>query len=761
MELCDDVVRPGSSPSPDYPGVPGSIVDTGETATGGTPRDVGLNGSTDSGDYETLARRSQRTTRQKEQTVFGVTADARKVLERFLQMKDETSPYATSAVVDLEPQYAVVGEVYQDQQPTPYQHMGSEESLCDAPPMRGARAGKEERSAEEGDAAAGGEEPDYVDCQMLLERSRAPATLEDLILLQSGGVSDVKTALHPPKVKSKVKVSKKTSLEASLSSSTEDYEYTDNELLNRKKKSFFRWASERLQQGFRRHVKKMASSGEDGTKVVVVAATTAEQQRAGGQEQEFFSATKSYTPLPFPPMSGVGVGTARESGKTGLRRDGSEKSSSTPSEAVAEPLAPTLASLHVPGADLDADEKRKRSPMLWRRSEKKRESVVLTMTTTAAAEEKGKERGMFGGILRQFRRGSAKLKRKDVEGTRKHRSRSADGRLTKEDKKRSLLYEVNVRERFGLDETEYESDGVAVRYRRKGPEKFSATPPFVLWETLPEPPLVPGDDAEPYTGSHCRTVRHPTYLEGLVSCRPASSASSKVPSFPAGPRVPSRTSMPPKIHLLNPNDEIERNPDEIDGVSLLDLGKMLVHSSTRPFSEKSEKEKDELYERIAEQLAAIADHYHLESPESAKSSSSPSIPSPPPPEDQTTLADALAKNSGDTDPQAMQPDALVPINSLAPKPIVAELVQNASYGKFKELVNEDVGVGVGWQQIARMFRLTQSAVQLAGMGTSVALQIKEMSLKYFEDRFADWIVDQGGWESMVEDTNTEQDSELD
>ena len=44
-----------------------------------------------------------------------------------------------------------------------------------------------------------------------------------------------------------------------------------------------------------------------------------------------------------------------------------------------------------------------------------------------------------------------------------------------------------------------------------------------------------------------------------------------------------------------------------------------------------------------------------------------------------------------------------------------------------------------------MFRLTQTAVGLAGMGTAAALQIKEITLKYFEDKFAGWIVHQGGW----------------
>lgn len=31
------------------------------------------------------------------------------------------------------------------------------------------------------------------------------------------------------------------------------------------------------------------------------------------------------------------------------------------------------------------------------------------------------------------------------------------------------------------------------------------------------------------------------------------------------------------------------------------------------------------------------------------------------------------------------------------------------------------------------------------MGTAASLQIRENTLQYFEDRFANWIVDQGGW----------------
>jgi alkylation response protein AidB-like acyl-CoA dehydrogenase len=76
---------------------------------------------------------------------------------------------------------------------------------------------------------------------------------------------------------------------------------------------------------------------------------------------------------------------------------------------------------------------------------------------------------------------------------------------------------------------------------------------------------------------------------------------------------------------------------------------------------------------------------------------------------------------------------------------VEQLVHNTSYSTFKEVVGQRLGPQEGWQQVAQMFRLTQVAVQCAGLGSAVAQQIQQHTLKYFEDRFASWIVDQGGW----------------
>ena len=63
---------------------------------------------------------------------------------------------------------------------------------------------------------------------------------------------------------------------------------------------------------------------------------------------------------------------------------------------------------------------------------------------------------------------------------------------------------------------------------------------------------------------------------------------------------------------------------------LPDLEHSLAWRSSKPFSDKSQCEKEELYERIAEQLAAIADKLNLESPRSMRSSG------PSGPEDEKT-----------------------------------------------------------------------------------------------------------------------------
>lgn len=68
-----------------------------------------------------------------------------------------------------------------------------------------------------------------------------------------------------------------------------------------------------------------------------------------------------------------------------------------------------------------------------------------------------------------------------------------------------------------------------------------------------------------------------------------------------------------------------------------------------------------------------------------------------------------------------------------------------TYNQFKKSVGEALGNEIGWNSVSALFSITKRAIQVAGASGALALQIKEMSLRYFEDKFAGWIVGQGGW----------------
>ena len=91
--------------------------------------DQNLNISTDSGDYDLpppvmAPPKSKHPRKHRMVSASAVTADARRVLEQFLRMMD--SPHDLSGG-KYEHQYAVVGDVFPDPQPTPYQPMGSDD----------------------------------------------------------------------------------------------------------------------------------------------------------------------------------------------------------------------------------------------------------------------------------------------------------------------------------------------------------------------------------------------------------------------------------------------------------------------------------------------------------------------------------------------------------------------------------------------------------------------------------------------------------
>lgn len=251
------------------------------------------------------------------QTSRLVTLEARKVLEQFLKRslsQNDASPYQREqqttelGLIEEHPDSSATGCVLRSES---YHNAAVENPYY----MYGPHSNQVE--------------PDYVYAHSIIDKTASVSSQSSygysLKSFQGPGrsrsPSDKMTfSVRPPPIKPicKVKSSKgkkKAHFDASSSSSTstEDYEYVDNEFLSRKKKSFFRWASERLRESFRR--KKEAS--------------------AAGSDLE--------SPKDELPPGGCIKPKKKKKGKLklSLKRSNSEKSksSSTPNEAAAEAQA--------------------------------------------------------------------------------------------------------------------------------------------------------------------------------------------------------------------------------------------------------------------------------------------------------------------------------------------------------------------------------------------------------------------------------------
>ncbi|XP_071114149.1 transcriptional regulator ATRX homolog isoform X4 [Haliotis cracherodii] len=84
-------------------------------------------------------------------------------------------------------------------------------------------------------------------------------------------------------------------------------------------------------------------------------------------------------------------------------------------------------------------------------------------------------------------------------------------------------------------------------------------------------------------------------------------------------------------------------------------------------------------------------------------------------------------------------------------------VRQTVYQKFCSTLRQSVGDDVNWNQMALVFHATKSALKVAGVGSKKANELKDLTLKYVMERCASWIVDQGGWESIVSDSDSELD----
>lgn len=188
--------------------------------------------------------------------------------------------------------------------------------------------------------------------------------------------------------------------------------------------------------------------------------------------------------------------------------------------------------------------------------------------------------------------------------------------------------------------------------------------------------------------------------------------------------------------------------------------------AAKELSGMTEEEKDELYGKIASRLASIGDNLMAEQEEKSRSASrtpeskltDDQKSSPEQEFEKTTLTPLEIELRDELRKVADDMDAMLAANARQAALHISGLV---TYNHFKNIVQESVGQEEGWAQIAAVFQITKRAVKLAGASGALAMQIKEMSLKYIEDKFANWIVGQGGWETMLSEDDSETDSELD
>ena len=351
----------GTSSSRDTPPPPG-------------PPTITIDGAAAEGEDGGGVQRPDGDRARRRSTVLGVTQEARYVLEQFLKRslsQNDASPYLHEhqAIMEVIEEHPDVGVLRSDS----YQHAALVDKMGDS------------------------EEPAYVFPHQLIYTTNSISSEGSYGTSVKSGThsrtpSDkVTLAVHPPKVKGKAK--KLMLVDTSSSSSTEDYEFVDNELLTRKKKSFFRWASERLRQSFRR-----------------------KKERGGDLESPKDEVAPSSIPVVEKPNKKKKK--LRLTVALSLKRNASErsKSSSTPNETVPDPrtyskdashharLPGELVTLHAEDLEQMGEDRRKKSPVSWKN---KRHLVD---------EGGGRDRGVFENFLRQIRKGSMRLRRKGSKG---------------------------------------------------------------------------------------------------------------------------------------------------------------------------------------------------------------------------------------------------------------------------------------------------------------------------------------------------------
>ncbi|RUS92160.1 hypothetical protein EGW08_000013 [Elysia chlorotica] len=163
----------------------------------------------------------------------------------------------------------------------------------------------------------------------------------------------------------------------------------------------------------------------------------------------------------------------------------------------------------------------------------------------------------------------------------------------------------------------------------------------------------------------------------------------------------------------------------------------------------TQAEKEAMYSRVAQRLIEMGDSFAQSSSDQEGRGASVV----PPPVSLSDLEDEIIKclrSSGDRN--SKQVDAAVAE--------VAEETKEEAYNRFRSTVQNSLGRELSWDYLAFLFYTTKGVVSAVGKGTQAASQAKEFTLQYISDTCASWLIDHGGFDSMLSDTE-ETDFELD
>lgn len=159
--------------------------------------------------------------------------------------------------------------------------------------------------------------------------------------------------------------------------------------------------------------------------------------------------------------------------------------------------------------------------------------------------------------------------------------------------------------------------------------------------------------------------------------------------------------------------------------------------------------KEAMYSQVAQRLIDMADSYAQSYSDHEGRGAAVATPS-------VTLSEleneiiACLRSSGDRN--SRQVDEAVAE--------VAEESREQAYHRFRSTVQNSLGEELSWDYLAFLFYTTKGVVSAVGKGTHVASQAKEFTLQYISDTCASWLIDHGGFDSMLSETE-ETDFELD